>query len=151
MEVDRFFNGYGRMTLILMRKRHSFVFIHERQDAEEAVKELQGRKIRGGNVILELLERNVKCEVAEYPRYRLKVENISHNTASAELRDYMQQVSPVQCPNPSVTPISRLERSLSAWPTPAGSGGRGWLSLSGGETSNGPWTISTTQSSVGET
>ena len=92
MEVDRFFNGYGRLTLILMRKRHCFVFIQEKEDAEDAVKELKGRKVRGENISLELLEKG-KRSYAEFPRYRLKVENISHNTASTELRDYMKQVS----------------------------------------------------------
>ena len=93
MEVDRFFNGYGRLTLILMRKRHSFVFIQERRDAEDAVKELKGRKVRGENITLELLEKGSLRNFSEFPRYRLKVENISQNTASTELRDYMKQVS----------------------------------------------------------
>ena len=93
MEVDTFFNGYGRLTLILKRKRHCYVFIQERQDAEDAVKELKGRKVRGENISLELLVRSSLRNVAPYPRYRLKVENISQNTASTELRDYMQQVS----------------------------------------------------------
>ena len=93
MEVDRFFNGYGRLTLILMRTGHSFVFIQEKRDAEDAVKELQGRKVRGENIILELLEKGNVKNFAEFPRYRLKVENISQNTASAELEDYMKQVS----------------------------------------------------------
>ena len=97
MEVDRFFNGYGRLTLILMRKRHCFVFIQEREDAEDAVKELKGRKVRGENISLELLEKGKKTSYGEFPRYILKVENISQNTASTELRDYMKQVS-VKCP-----------------------------------------------------
>ena len=77
MEVDRFFNGYGRLTLILMRKRHCFVFIQEREDAEDAVKELKGRKVRGENISLELLEKGKKTSYGEFPRYILKVENIS--------------------------------------------------------------------------
>lgn len=93
MEVDRFFNGYGRLTLILMRKRHSFVFIQERRDAEDAVKELKGRKVRGENITLELLEKGSLRNFSEFPRYRLKVENISQNTASTELRDYMKQTT----------------------------------------------------------
>ena len=76
-----------------MRKRHCFVFIQEKEDAEDAVKELKGRKVRGENISLELLEKGNKRSYAEFPKYRLKVENISHNTASTELRDYMKQVS----------------------------------------------------------
>ena len=95
MEVDRFFNGYGRMMLILMRKGYSYVFIQERQDAEIAVKELQGRKVRGEKIILEFLEKGENNNLYKFPRYQLKVENMSQNTASQELRDYMKQAGEI--------------------------------------------------------
>ena len=95
MEVDRFFNGYGRMMLILMRKGYSYVFIQERQDAEVAVKELQGRKVRGEKIILEFLEKGENNNLYKFPRYQLKVENMSQNTASQELRDYMKQAGEI--------------------------------------------------------
>ena len=49
--------------------------------------------VRGENIILEFLEKGSVKNYAEFPKYRLKVENISQNTASAELEDYMKQVS----------------------------------------------------------
>ena len=47
----------------------------------EAVQELQGRKIRGEGVILELLEKYEANSVG-FPKYKLKVENLSQNTSS---------------------------------------------------------------------
>ena len=93
-DIDRFFNGYGRLTLILLRKSHCYVFIEERQDAEDAVKELKGRKIRGQSIMLEFLEKDVK-NVVNFPKYQLKIENLSQNTASQELRDYMKQAGEI--------------------------------------------------------
>ena len=81
MDIDIFFNGYGRLSLVIMRNRHSFAFIEEERDAREAVQELQGRKIRGEGVTLELLEKYGTNSVS-FPRYKLKVENLSQNTSS---------------------------------------------------------------------
>ena len=80
-DIDRFFNGYGRLSLVIMRNKHSFAFIEEERDAREAVQELQGRKIRGEGVILELLEK-YEANSVSFPRYKLKVENLSQNTTS---------------------------------------------------------------------
>ena len=80
-DIDMFFNGYGRLSLVIMRNRHSFAFIEEERDAREAVKELQGRKIRGQEIILELLEKDETNSVS-FPKYKLKVENLSQNTGS---------------------------------------------------------------------
>jgi len=88
-DIDIFFNGYGRLNLVIMRKQHSFAFIEEDRDAREAVKELQGRKIRGEEVLLELLEKD-EDNCVRFPQYRLKVENLSQNTGSRELRDIMK-------------------------------------------------------------
>ena len=94
-DVDRFFNGYGRLTLIMLRSDHCFAFIEGREDAEEAVHELKGRKIRGQNIKLELIDKEnnnefMKASVS-FPRYILRVRNLSQNTASQELKDYMKQ------------------------------------------------------------
>merc|ERR1712048_1090085 len=74
-DIDRFFNGYGRLALILLRNSYCYVFIEERQDAEDAVKEVKN--------------------VVNFPKYQLKIENLSQNTASQELRDYMKQAGEI--------------------------------------------------------
>ena len=38
-DIDRFFNGYGRLSLVIMRNKHSFAFIEEERDAREAGQE----------------------------------------------------------------------------------------------------------------
>ena len=83
-DIDRFFNGYGRLNLILMRNSCCYVFIDEKQDAEDAVKELKGRKIRGEKIILEFLEKGGEDNLYCFPRYQLKIENMSQNTACQE-------------------------------------------------------------------
>ena len=79
-DIDMFFNGYGRLNLVVLRNRHGFAFIEEERDAREAVKELKGRKILGEGVVLELLERWDEASCAKFPRYKLRVENLSQNT-----------------------------------------------------------------------
>lgn len=60
------------------------MFIDEKQDAEDAVKELKGRKIRGEKIILEFLEKGGEDNLYCFPRYQLKIENMSQNTACQE-------------------------------------------------------------------
>ena len=88
-DIDMFFNGYGRITLVIMRKLHCFTFIEEERDAKEAVRELQGRKVRGKGIILELLQKDEENCVS-FPKFKMKVENLSQNTGSKELRDIMK-------------------------------------------------------------
>ena len=80
-DIDIFFNGYGRLNLVIMRKQHSFAFIENERDAREAVKELGGRKIRGQDVELELLEKDDVNSVS-FPKFQLRVENLSQNTGA---------------------------------------------------------------------
>ena len=80
-DIDMFFNGYGRLNLVVMRNHHGFAFIEEERDAREAVKELKGRKILGEEVVLELLERD-EANSVKFPRYRLKIENLPKNTGA---------------------------------------------------------------------
>ena len=93
--ADRFFNGYGRLTLVVMRPGYCFAFIEDKEDAEEAVHELQGRRIMGQKLEMELLEKGCDMSDREFPRFRVSVRNLSQNTASQELKEYMMQAGDI--------------------------------------------------------
>ena len=81
---------------LYFRRDHCYVFIDEREDAEDAVKELKGRKVRGERIVLEFLERDdPEDNMFPFPRYRLKVTNLSQNTASHELKDHLAQAGDI--------------------------------------------------------
>merc|ERR1719342_934941 len=71
-DIDRFFNGYGRLNQILMRNSFCKVFI---DDAEDAVKDLKGRKIRGEKIIQEVLEKGEKITftASQDTNWKLKI------------------------------------------------------------------------------
>ncbi|KHJ96789.1 hypothetical protein OESDEN_03245 [Oesophagostomum dentatum] len=46
-DIERFFQGYGRITDIAMKRGFAFIEFESRRDAEDAVDELNGRSILG--------------------------------------------------------------------------------------------------------
>jgi len=98
-DVERFFNGYGRLKQVVLKRGYGFVFFDEQRDAEDAVKELVGRKIRGERVTLEFAKGD-SCEEGRrrsvtFPQYKVRVENLSSSTSWQDLKDYMKQAGEV--------------------------------------------------------
>jgi len=98
-DVERFFNGYGRLKQVVLKRGYGFVFFDEQRDAEDAVKELVGRKIRGERVTLEFAKGD-PCEEGRrrsvtFPQYKVRVENLSSSTSWQDLKDYMKQAGEV--------------------------------------------------------
>ena len=96
-DIARFFDGYGRLTLIILRSQagYCYAYIEDKEDAEEAVHELKGRKILGQKIALELIERGSDLSGFEFPRFRLRVSNLSQNTSSTELKEYMMKAGDI--------------------------------------------------------
>ena len=98
VDIDRFFNGYGRLKQIVLKRGYGFVFFEEQKDAEDAVKELVGRKLRGEKITLEFAKGDGTEEgrrSTSYAQYRIKVENMSSSTSWQDLKDYMKQAGEV--------------------------------------------------------
>ena len=98
-DVERFFNGYGRLKQVVLKRGYGFVFFDEHRDAEDAIKELVGRKIRGERVTLEFakgdpFEEGGRKSIS-FPQYKVRVENISSSTSWQDLKDYMKQAGEV--------------------------------------------------------
>ena len=99
VDVEMFFNGYGTLKQVVLKKGYGFIFFDEKKDAEDAVKELVGRKLRGEKVTLEFAKGD-GCEEGErrstnFAQYRIKVENLSPTSSWQDLKDYMKQAGEV--------------------------------------------------------
>jgi len=98
VDIERFFNGYGRLKQVVLKRGYGFVFFEEMRDAEDAVKELVGRKLRGERITLEFAK-GEGCEEGRrsisFAQYRIKVENLSSTTSWQDLKDYMKQAGEV--------------------------------------------------------
>ena len=98
VDIDRFFNGYGRLTQIVLKRGFCFVFFDEQRDAEDAVKELVGRKLRGEKITLEFAKGDGSEEgkrSINFSQYKIKVENLASTTSWQDLKDYMKQAGEV--------------------------------------------------------
>jgi hypothetical protein len=98
VDIERFFNGFGRLKQVVLKRGYGFVFFEEQRDAEDAVKELVGRKLRGETITLEFAKGD-GCEEGRrfisFAQYRIKVENLSSSTSWQDVKDYMKQAGEV--------------------------------------------------------
>uniref|UniRef100_F1KYU8 Serine/arginine-rich splicing factor 4 n=1 Tax=Ascaris suum TaxID=6253 RepID=F1KYU8_ASCSU len=53
-DVERFFRGYGHISEVLMKNGYAFVEFTDYRDADDAVRDLNGRSLFGDRVIVEL-------------------------------------------------------------------------------------------------
>jgi len=98
VDIERFFNGYGRLRQVVLKRGYGFVFFDEQRDAEDAVKELAGRKLRGDKITLEFAKGDGSEERnrdVSFSQYKIKVENLSSATSWQDLKDYMKQAGGV--------------------------------------------------------
>ena len=59
-DLEGFFNGFGNIKQISLKKVYAFVIFEDNRDADDAVKELSGRRLRGERVKLELISRQME-------------------------------------------------------------------------------------------
>lgn len=53
-DLERFFRGYGRMRDVLIKSGYGFVEFDDYRDADDAVYELNGKRLLGERVTIEI-------------------------------------------------------------------------------------------------
>lgn len=110
-DLERFFRGYGRMRDVLIKNGYGFVEFDDYRDADDAVYELNGKKLLGERVTVERArgtprgrdQRSSRNEHRSHERYgpptrtnyRLIVENLSTRVSWQDLKDFMRQAGEV--------------------------------------------------------
>lgn len=111
-DLERFFRGYGRMRDVLIKNGYGFVEFDDYRDADDAVYELNGKKLLGERVTVERARgtprgrdqwsssRNDHRSHERYgpptrTNYRLIVENLSSRVSWQDLKDFMRQAGEV--------------------------------------------------------
>lgn len=105
-DLERFFRGYGRIEDIVLKNGFGFVDITDYRDAEDAVRDLNGKRLMGERVTVELA-RGMRRGPPDYDRgsrrfgpptrtnYQLLVENLSSSVSWQDLKDFMRQAGDV--------------------------------------------------------
>lgn len=111
-DLERFFRGYGRMRDVLIKNGYGFVEFDDYRDADDAVYELNGKKLLGERVTVERARGTPRgrdqwtggrSDHRSHERYgpptrtnhRLIVENLSSRISWQDLKDYMRQAGEV--------------------------------------------------------
>lgn len=110
-DLERFFKGYGRITEILIKKGYGFVEFEDYRDADDAVYEMNGKKVLGERVTIEPARGTARGSGSRRDRdrrggrsrfgpplrtkHRLIVENLSSRISWQDLKDYMRQAGEV--------------------------------------------------------
>ncbi|KRT83885.1 RNA binding protein [Oryctes borbonicus] len=110
-DLERFFRGYGRMRDVLIKNGYGFVEFDDYRDADDAVYELNGKKLLGERVTVEKArgtprgrdQWSSRNDHRSHERYgpptrtnhRLIVENLSSRVSWQDLKDYMRQAGEV--------------------------------------------------------
>lgn len=110
-DLERFFRGYGRMRDVLIKNGYGFVEFDDYRDADDAVYELNGKKLLGERVTVEKArgtprgrdQWSSRNDYRSHERYgpptrtnhRLIVENLSSRVSWQDLKDYMRQAGEV--------------------------------------------------------
>lgn len=112
-DIERFLKGYGRIKDIILKKGYAFIEFDDYKDADDAVYELNGKKLLGEKVYLEIARgprqkmssnrygyRKRASWIDKYgpptrTGYRLIVENLSSKVSWQDLKDYMRRAGEV--------------------------------------------------------
>ncbi|XP_072394949.1 LOW QUALITY PROTEIN: uncharacterized protein [Diabrotica undecimpunctata] len=119
-DLERFFRGYDRMGDVLIKNGYGFVEFEDYRDADDAVYELNGKKLLGERVTVERARgtprgrdqyssggsrssrnddrrssNNDSYGPPTRTNYRLLVENLSSRISWQDLKDYMRQAREV--------------------------------------------------------
>jgi len=119
-DVEKFFKGYGRVSNIVLKGGYGFCQFEDLRDAEDAVKDLDGKYWLGSRVKIELArgsrdkkdwdDRRGGDRGRSPPRrkgnppgrrtgYRVIVENLSSRTSWQDLKDFMRQAGEITYTN----------------------------------------------------
>lgn len=112
-DLERFFRGFGRMRDVLIKNGYGFVEFDDHRDADDAVYELNGKKLLGERVTVERARgtprgrdqwssgsRNSSRSYERYgpptrTNYRVIVENLSSRVSWQDLKDFMREAGEV--------------------------------------------------------
>ena len=98
-DIESFFAGYGNIKQVNVKKGFAFTVFEDERDAEDAVKDLTGRRLKGERVKLEFAKGERRG--SDRDRYeagsgfRVVVDNLSSKTAWQDLKDYMKKAGEV--------------------------------------------------------
>jgi arginine/serine-rich splicing factor 4/5/6 len=104
-DVDRFFRPIVKPRQVLLKNGFAFVEMDDQHDAEEAIRELDGRALLGERVSVQMarLSRNYAPAALERDRhpgggYRAIIDNLSSRATMSELKRLMEEYGRVlQC------------------------------------------------------
>ncbi|XP_049822721.1 serine/arginine-rich splicing factor 5-like [Aethina tumida] len=111
-DLERFFKGYGRIEDILLKNGYGFIEFESSRDAEDAVYDLDGKKLLGQRISVEKArgkpkggDRSVGVSGGRGIRgrgrkpirtnYRLLVDNLSSRISWQDLKDHMREAGEV--------------------------------------------------------
>lgn len=98
-DLESFFNGFGNIKQISLKKGFAFVIFEDDRDADDAVKELSGRRLKGERVKLEFAKGERRgSDRDRYEAgsgYKVTVEGLSSKTAWQDLKDYMKKAGEI--------------------------------------------------------
>jgi len=97
-DIESFFHGF-RIRQVMLKRGFAFAVFEDQRDAEDAVKEMGGKRLLGERVRLEFAKGERRGSDRDRYEggqgYRVLVENLSSNTAWQDLKDYMKQAGEV--------------------------------------------------------
>jgi len=107
-DIEDFFYKFGKIRQVMIKRGYAFATFEDERDAEDAVRELNGKKLLGERVRLEFAKgerrgsdrdrdsfRGAGASSGGGSNYRVRVENLASNTAWQDLKDYMKQAGEV--------------------------------------------------------
>ncbi|KAK5645396.1 hypothetical protein RI129_006696 [Pyrocoelia pectoralis] len=110
-DLERFFRGYGHMRDVLIKNGYGFVEFDDYRDADDAVYELNGKKLLGERVTVERArgtprgrdQFSMRSDNRSHDRYgppartnyKVVVQNLSSRVSWQDLKDYMRQAGEV--------------------------------------------------------
>lgn len=100
-DIESFFNGFGHIKQVNIKKGFAFCVFDDERDAEDAVRELNGRRLMGERVKLEFAKGERRgsdrdrYEAGGSTGYKVLVEGMSSRTAWQDLKDYMKKAGEV--------------------------------------------------------
>merc|ERR1719154_852098 len=103
-DVEKFFRGYGKIrSVILKSTKYGFVDFYSFEDADKAVCELDGHKLKGNRIPVEHGKGIRKVESGNHAtwttkygtltrtEYKMRVENLSNSINWQDLKDIMRK------------------------------------------------------------
>merc|ERR1711936_862506 len=114
-DIEKMFRGYGDLRNINIKGQYGFLEIDDKDDAEDAIKDLNGKAFNGGRIKIEFSyaysgtdrdkrkgrrdDRETRGRVSDgrfrRTNFRLVVENISSQTSWQDLKDHMKSAGEI--------------------------------------------------------